>query len=118
MSENCRKNDLVANKIALLLWGLPILLLAVGAIWAEARVWLWTPALLMAGAACSANAARCGRLHCYLTGPLYLLGAMAALLRGLDIVSLPWSWIGYGLLGGTLMAYIPEWIRGKYARSS
>ena len=115
MNDSCRKSDLVANRIGLLLWGLPIILLVVGAIWAEARVWLWTPALLTAGAACIANAARCRRVHCYLTGPLYLLGGMVTLLRGLDIVPLPWSWIGYGLLGGTFLAYIPEWIRGKYA---
>ena len=67
---------------------------------------------------CGANAFGCGRLHCYFTGPLFLLGAVATLLRGFEIVFLPWSWIGYGLLGGTLFAYIPEWVRGKYARSS
>ena len=71
--------------------------------------------LLVMGAACLANAARCGRLHCYFTGPLFLLGAVASLLRGLDIVFLPWSWIGYVLLGGTLLAYVPEWIRGRYS---
>ncbi len=38
MNDSCRKSDLVANRIGLLLWGLPIILLVVGAILAEARV--------------------------------------------------------------------------------
>ena len=117
-SDSCNKNDLARRKIALLLWGLPVMLLAVGVFWSEVRVWLWTPALVVAGVACLANAIGCGRLHCYFTGPLFLLGAVATLLRGLEIVFLPWSWIGYGLLGGTLFAYVPEGIRGKYARAS
>lgn len=77
---------------------------------------MWTPALLVAGVGCVANAARCGRLHCYFTGPLFLLAAAAALLRGVEIVSIPWSWIGWSLIAGTLLAFIPEWVVGKYAK--
>jgi len=28
------------------------------------------------GGACLVNAVRCGRLHCYVTGPFFLLGAI------------------------------------------
>ena len=83
-SDSCNKNDLAQRKIALLLWGLPVVLLAVGVFWSEVRVWLWTPALVVAGVACLANAFGCGRLHCYFTGPLFLLGAVATLLRGFE----------------------------------
>ena len=113
-SDSCRKNDLVSRKIGIVLWGLPTLFLVIGILRVEARLWLWTPALLVMGAACVANVVRCKRLHCYFTGPLFLLGAAATMLRGLNIVALPWSWIGYALLGGTLAAFVPEWIRGKY----
>ena len=54
-SDSCNKNDLAQRKIALLLWGLPVVLLAVGVFWFEVRVWLWPPALVVAGVACLAN---------------------------------------------------------------
>ena len=47
----------------------------VGDHWVSARPLLWFTAFLVAGAACLANAARCGRRHCYFTGPLFLLAA-------------------------------------------
>ena len=60
------------------------------------------------------NAARCGRVHCYITGPLYLLAAVATLLAGMEFVPLRSSWIGGAVIGGTILAYVPEWVRGKY----
>ncbi len=75
---------------------------------------LWTPAFIVAGAACVVNAAQCGRVHCYITGPLYLLAAVATLLAGMGFVPLRSSWIGGVVLGGTILAYVPEWVRGKY----
>lgn len=56
---------------------------------------MWTPALLTAAAACVVNAARCGRLHCYFTGPLFLFAAAGTFLRGLEIVRS----LGAGLVG-------------------
>jgi hypothetical protein len=120
---NCKVNeqgwaegDLSAQRIAYLLWGPPALFLLAGVLSPEARVWLWTPALLVAGAACLVNAARCGRFHCHFTGPLFLLAAAASVLRGLEIVSVRCIWIGWFLIGGTLLAFVPEWIVGKYAK--
>src|SRR5207247_6076405 len=40
------------------------------------------------GVACVVNAAHCGRVHCYVTGPLYLLAAIATLLAGMEFVPL------------------------------
>lgn len=116
MSNSCTQNDLVKRKISLLLWYIPAALLVIGVFWSKGRVWMWTPALIVAGTACVVNAARCGRMHCYFTGPLWLLGAAATLLRGFGILALPWSWILCAVLGGTL-AFVPEWVRGKYVRS-
>lgn len=75
---------------------------------------LWTPALVVAGGACLFNAARCGRCHCHITGPLYLIAAVASVLVGLELVALEWSWIALWIVGGTVLAYVPEWVRGKY----
>jgi hypothetical protein len=58
--------------------------------------------------------AHCGRVHCYITGPLYLLAAVATVLAGTDLVPLRSSWIGGTVLAGTILAYVPEWVRGKH----
>lgn len=110
--------DLVGSKTGWLLWGLPAVLLVAGVFWDAARAWFWTPALSVAGVACMVNARRCGRLHCRFTGPLYLLGAVAALLQGFGILSLSWSWIAVAMGGGTALAFVPEWLKGKYAEKT
>lgn len=108
------QHDLVSSKLAWLLWYVPLAVFIVGTFWARGRAWLWTPALLVAGISCVINAKRCGRLHCHFTGPLYLLGAVAALLSGLGLVKLPWIWILVGIVGGSVLAFVPEWIGRKY----
>ena len=98
-----------------LLWGIPTVLLVVGVFVSPfSRMLLWTPALLVAGGACLFNAARCGRFHCHITGPLYLIAAVATVLVGLEVVALQWNWIALWIVGGTVLAYVPEWMRGKY----
>ena len=41
---------------------------------------VWTVALGTMGAACIANALRCRRVHCYITGPFFLVMALVSLL--------------------------------------
>lgn len=113
-TESQQRNDLVGSRMAWLAWRLPNLLVLLGIFWSEGRVWLWLPAFLVAGVACLANAARCGRRHCYFTGPVYLLGAAATLLTGLGALSLHWSWILIGVVAGGILGYVPEWMFGKY----
>ncbi len=91
-------------------------MLVVGVFWSEARVWLWTPALLVAGTACLVNAARCGRLHCYFTGPLLLLAALATILSNLHILPLHWGWILDSVVSGVALAYVLEVPLGKYIK--
>ena len=38
------------------------------------------------GLGCLVNAARCGRLHCYVTGPLYLAAALYVVLSAFGLV--------------------------------
>lgn len=113
--EGDLQNDLLRRNIKWLLWGAPIVALIVGGfVEAFTRMLLWTPALLVAGSACIVNARRCGRLHCYVTGPLYLVAALASVLAGMQLAPLLWSWIALWVIGGTILAYVPEWMRGKY----
>ncbi len=115
MSETCTRKDFTRSSIAWLLWGLPAAALILGSLVAPGpRMLLWTPAFAVAGVACVVNAAHCGRVHCYVTGPLYLLAAIATLLAGMEFVPLRSSWIGGAVVGGTILAYVPEWVRGRY----
>ena len=105
----------------MLAWGLPTLAL-IGAIFAEPvlRTPVWTLALVWMGLACLANARRCGRTHCRLTGPFFLAMAGATLLHGLDILWLGpngWIWLGATLVVGGygVLWLLPELIWGKYA---
>jgi hypothetical protein len=52
------------------------------------RAVIWAIALVIMGSACLANAMRCGRVHCFLTGPFFLLMAIVSLLYGFGIIPL------------------------------
>ena len=101
-----QSKDWVAKGRSLALaWGLPGLALA-GSLLVEPpwRAWIWVLSLLWMGAACMANARRCGRTHCYFTAPLFFVMAFVALLDGLGLLVLgprAWTWLGLGLVIGT-----------------
>src|SRR5215469_4640482 len=52
------------------------------------RTTVWTVALAVLGTACLMNAIRCRRVHCYLTGPFFLLMAVAVLSYGIGVLPL------------------------------
>jgi len=67
-----------------------------------------------------ANARRCGRLHCYVTGPLYL-GAVAYLVLRLVLPSAVPFEAGVFLLvvvGASLSAQMAEGRLGRYRRTA
>lgn len=106
--------DLVGSPLGWVLWGLPIVLFVGGIAWTEARAWLWVPCLLVAGTACLANASRWGRLHCFVTGPRFLLGAVATLVDASGVMAIDWRWILATVIGRTASGYGIEWLRGRY----
>lgn len=112
--RECRGADLVGSRLGWMVWGLPGALVAVGIAWGAARAWLWIPSLAVAGSACLANASRCGRLHCFVTGPLFLAGALATLLDSASVLAIDWRWILAAMIAGTAAGYGLEWIRGEY----
>ena len=83
------------------------------------RTLVWPLAFAVMGIACVVNAVRCGRVHCYFTGPFLLLLAAASLLHGLRIVSLGrngWGWLGLVAIAGTVVFLtVPERLWGRYA---
>lgn len=85
------------------------------------RTVVWTAALSVMGIACIANALRCGRVHCYLTGPFFLLMALVTLLYRFGVLPLGgngWNLIGLTILIGALaLCCLPELFLGKYRGS-
>src|SRR2546421_2620487 len=47
---------------------------------------LWTLSLGFMGTICLLNASRCGRIHCYFTGPFFILGAVTSLGYGIGLL--------------------------------
>lgn len=121
IQSNCEtsNDDLTQNKrLSFLLWKLPVFAFAIGFFTEPVlRTILWIIALSVMGFACLSNARKCGRIHCYFTGPFFLLGAFASLIYGLNIFDFH---IGYGILGISIaigayfFRYVPELLWGKY----
>ena len=115
--------DLTRGVRGILIWGVPILILAVTAnLGGVYPAIAWPLALAFMGAVCLVNALRCGRRHCYFTGPYFLLLATLSLLYGLGILDLgkrDWSWLSLALvIGAFVLICVPEWLFGKYAHRS
>ena len=109
--------------VSSLLWGLPPLVMVITAfidLGSTLRAVAWVGSLLVMSGGCFANAARCGRLHCYFTGPFFLFMAAIVLLHGIEVVPFGtsgWRWIGVTtIVGAVSLTYIPEWVSGKYAK--
>jgi hypothetical protein len=126
MTEPCNteRPDLFCGSRGLLIWCLPAAILVATALSnSPYRVLIWPIALTWMGGACLVNAKRCGRRHCYVTGPFFLALAIASLLYGLGILSLgPRGWqilSAILLVGSVALTCLPEWIWGRYvARKS
>jgi hypothetical protein len=70
------------------------------------------------GVACLVNARGCGRLHCFVTGPLFLIASLASALDAFEVLRIDWTVILVGVSSGTLLAYFFEWRRGRYVGAS
>ncbi|HZU42856.1 MAG TPA: hypothetical protein VE994_09305 [Terriglobales bacterium] len=121
LSTGDKAHDMLSHPLwFVVLFCLPILAIILSGHYAGAgwKTGVWAASLGVMGAACSANAARCGRLHCYLTGPFFLLMALITLLYGVGVLPLGasgWSAISLAVLvGGIVLSCVPEMIFGRY----
>ncbi len=101
-------------------WGLPIAALVGASLFDPlARTLIWAVALVWMGVACLANARRCGRTHCYFTGPFFLIMTVPVLLHGFEILPLGaqgWRWLGATIsVGGVALWLLPEFLWGRFA---
>lgn len=120
----CKSRDILSSPWrALLLFWLPAIAIAVFAnsrFSSDERTIVWALALVTLGTACIANALRCGRVHCYLTGPFFLVMGVITVLYGIGALPLGhkgWGYIGLAILAGAVaLCCVPEMIWGKYRR--
>lgn len=97
-------------------WCLPIVAVLIGWHDQKARLVLWISAFLVMGVACLANAARCGRVHCYVTGPLLLAAAAYVSLSGFHLVPLQPGILLNTVGGVAVLACLAEIPLGRYRR--
>ena len=123
-AKTCESRDILSSRwrVFLLYW-LPAIAIVVAGAPAISNGWrtvVWVVALAIMGAACIVNALRCGRVHCYITGPFFLLMALAALLYGFGILHLGgngWNPLGLIALIGTIaLWWLPEMFLGRYRK--
>jgi len=115
-AASCQANDLLCGGRSVLLWCLPAAALIAGLWWSSLRPWLWVPAFLVMGGACLANAARCGRVHCYFTGPLFLLAAAYVVLAEFRLVPMnPGIFLDIVVVM-TGLGYLSELVLGRYRK--
>jgi len=119
--NDCQTNDWGRscwNRHFRIAWGLPILAMIISVSIGFGVAWIWPISLAWMGVACLLNARRCGRRHCYLTGPFFLVLAAVAALYGAEALDLgPNGWQHLGniaAVGGLLLCCIPELIWGRY----
>ena len=121
-ATTCESRDILESRwrVFALYWLPAIAIVAAGTpvISSGWRTVVWTVALVTMGVACIVNALRCGRVHCYLTGPFFLLMALIALSYGLGILHLGgngWNLLGLmTLIGAIALWCLPEMLLGKY----
>lgn len=122
-TADCKSRDILSNSWrALVVFWLPAITIAVAGSSGFSSGWrtiVWTAALGTMGVACLANALRCGRVHCYITGPFFLAMAAVTLSYGLGVLPLGrngWSLIGLTILAGGIVLCCPEMLFGKYRK--
>lgn len=110
----CSQRDLLGGWWAFVLWCVPTAFVLLGAAVPSLRTALWVPSFAVMGVSCLINARGCGRLHCFVTGPLFLIASLVTALDAFDVTRVGWKVVLVGVGLGTLLAYGLEWLRGKY----
>ncbi|HXH25488.1 MAG TPA: hypothetical protein VNI78_09585 [Vicinamibacterales bacterium] len=83
--------------------------LLVASMWPPIQAYGDTLLLLALGAACFVNFGRNRTLHCGITGPLFLMGALAAALIEAGIWTLDLAVVWGTVLVGIALAFLIEW---------
>jgi hypothetical protein len=112
------RNDLACTGWSVTCWWLCGAAIVVGFGTPRWRPLLWIAGMGVAGTLCLINAARCHRTHCYITGPVFLAGALLTALNVAGITAIPWQWLGLGVVIGVVCGILVESFLGRYAKNS
>lgn len=119
-----RAGDWTAQFLGRMIWWVIPALIAVLAssfnFSTERTGFIFAGVFFWAGTGCLLNARRCGRLHCFFSGPALWIGAIAAMLVGLRIFSGAHALndVVFGTVSLVLASRVPEVIWGKYIRGA
>ena len=104
---------------ALVWWGLPFAIAFGSNFWRVSlreAAWIWSGSMAVMGLGCTLNAIRCHRLHCYISAPVFFLGALG---EGLLAAGVSMPLVAGNIVGLTLvlalLSFVPEMIWRKYA---
>jgi hypothetical protein len=111
--------DLIGRPTTFLFWwGLPLAIgFSAAFLHSSLGIWAWVVALAWMGVGCALNAVRCRRLHCYVSAPVFCLGAatLAAIALGVGpLGSDAVTYIVDGALGVAIISWSLEAVFGKY----
>jgi hypothetical protein len=121
--EDSARRDLSARSGSFLtVWGAPMLAGLAASMLAPSTAWAagaWSLALAWMGGACLLNARRCGRVHCYVSGPILLVGAGLTAASGAGVLDFGPSGVSL-IVAATLalaaLTYLLELVWGRYRR--
>jgi hypothetical protein len=113
--DDLHRNDWVTRPGAgIFWWCLPICIGFVANLFAlptRSLALIWVVLFVWMGTGCILNARRCHRLHCYISGPAFLLGAVALGLLAAGLLPIGSrafsSVVGITLLAA-LLSFVPE----------
>ena len=88
--ESAQARDWVRRPVGIIFWWVIPLALGMSTNWwhqpLEQTALVWAVSLAWMGTGCTLNALRCRRRHCFISGPVLLLGAIAAGLVALGVL--------------------------------
>jgi hypothetical protein len=113
----CAANDLISTWWACTVWCASGAAFLCGFSMARWRPELWIASLSVAGALCLINAVRCRRMHCLITAPVFLIGALLTALNTASVIAIPWKELGWGVVVGLGVGMLAEMLVGRYARA-
>lgn len=115
---NAQTNDWVRQpQTAFLWWCLPLAIgFSLGLLGVPARLAaaIWAVLFLWMGSGCLLNALRCHRLHCYISGPIFFLGAAASVLFAMGLIHIHLNNMVGAILLLVLASFLPEIIWTRY----
>lgn len=116
MTVAARKDWVRQPVTAILWWCLPLCLGILANVLLPLRVAAvaWTVVFAWMGTGCVLNAMRCQRLHCYISGPVFFLGAVAAGLLAAGVFATRLSNIVSATLVLALLSFVPEMLWGRH----